>query len=48
MGIRLFNLEYEKLGSIVCAITSILLISLALLALVEFGEYVVQQILSVF
>ena len=48
MGTRLFNLELEKFGSLVCALTSLLLIGLALLALIELGEYVVGRILSVF
>ena len=48
MGIRLFNWEFETVGSIICALTSVLLIVLALVLLIEFGEYVIRQLFTIF
>ena len=48
MGIRMFNIDFDSLGSIVCAITSIVIIVVALFALLHFGEDIVKALLSIF
>ena len=48
MGIRLFNLEFEGLGSGLCAITSVALIIGALWALLKIGEFALLRIMSAF
>jgi hypothetical protein len=48
MGIRLFNLNFEGFGSLLCAITSVTLIIAALLALLKIGEFAIAKIMSAF
>ena len=48
MSIRFFNIELDNLGSVLCAITSIMLIAGAIILLIELGEYAIQQIMSLF
>jgi len=48
MGIRLFNLEFEGFGSILCAITSVTLIVTAIWALLKIGEFAISRIMSAF
>ena len=48
MGIRLFNLEFESLGSALCAITSVTLIVAALWALLKIGEFAISRIMPAF
>jgi hypothetical protein len=48
MGIRIFNFEFDKIGSVLCALTSLLLVGLAFILALEFGEYLISQILSFF
>jgi hypothetical protein len=48
MGIRIFNIDFDSLGSIVCAITSIAIIVLALAALLHYGEDILKAVLSIF
>lgn len=48
MGIRIFNIEIDDLGSGICAITSIVLIAAALVLLLELGESVLRQIMTLF
>ena len=48
MGIKIFNIDFDSLGSMVCAITSIAIIILALAALLHYGEDILKAVLSIF
>lgn len=48
MFVRIPHIESDKVSSGVCVVTSILLLGLAIFAMVEFGEYVLTQIASLF
>ena len=48
MGIRLFKLEFDGFGSILCAITSVTLIVGALWALLKIGEFAISRIMPAF
>ena len=48
MSIRFFNIEIDNLGSVICAITSIMLIAAAIILLIELGEYAIRQIMYLF
>jgi len=44
MGIKLFHIEVDNLGSVVCAITSVILIVLAMLALIRLGSVIITEV----
>jgi hypothetical protein len=48
MSIRLFNLEFEGFGSVLCAITSVTLIVTAVWALLRIGEFALSRIMMAF
>jgi hypothetical protein len=48
MILRAPHVEFDNVNSIVCAVTSVLLVSAAVYALVKLGEYVVSQISTLF
>lgn len=48
MLVRLPHIEFDKVSSGVCAFTTVLLLTAAILALAKFGEYVLSQISSLF
>lgn len=48
MGIRLFNFDFDKLGSGLCVTTSIALVIIAFIILLKLGEIVLSQMTSLF
>lgn len=48
MGIRLFNLDFDKLGSSLCVITSITLVIFTFILVLKLGEIILHQIAPLF
>jgi hypothetical protein len=48
MAIRFFHLEFNDIGSALCAFTSVALIVMALWALLKLGEFALFNIMSIF
>lgn len=48
MSIRLFNIDFGQSGSVVCAITTVVLIGIAIAAVLQLAAYIFSQISSIF
>ena len=48
MTIRFLHLEFKDLGSVVCVMTSVVLVVAAFWALLKLGEFALSKIMSVF
>ncbi len=48
MGIRLFNFDFDKLGSGLCVATSILLVIITFILALKLGELILHNISPLF
>ncbi len=48
MGTQLLNFNFDKMSSSFCVATSVILVILAFIASLKLGEFIIQQMSSLF